>query len=92
MVGLAVMVGANLIFMFVFPQLFESFYWIISLAFFALILLITAWDMRNIKHIAERGEANGNNVVLYCAYIIYTDFISILLRVIYYLSIAMSKK
>ena len=90
--GILLISLANLIFMFVAPELFESFYWIISFAFFALILLVTIWDMRNIKNIAERGEANGNNVVLYCAYIIYTDFISILIRVIYYLSIAMSKK
>ena len=92
MLGIGVMVLANLIFMWVAPDLFQTFYWAISLGFFALILLITVWDMRNIKNIASRGEANGNNVVLYCAYIIYTDFISILLRVIYYLSIATSKK
>lgn len=92
MSGLLIMTLANIIFMLVAPDMFESFYWIISLGFFALVLLITVWDMRNIKNIAMRAEAHENNVVLYCAYIIYTDFISILIRVIYYLSIAMSKK
>ena len=90
--GILMVSLANIIFMLVAPEMFESFYWIISLAFFALIMLVTVWDMRNIKNIAMRGEAHGNNVVLFCAYIIYTDFISILIRVIYYLGIAMSKK
>ena len=67
------------------------FYWIISLGFFALIMFITIWDMRQIKAISERGEANGNNLVLYCAFIIYTDFISILIRLIYYLGLVNRK-
>ena len=92
MSGIILLVFANLIFMWIFPEAFQTLYWVISLAYFAVILLITVWDMRNIKRLAMRGETSGNNVVLYCAYMIYVDFITILLRVIYYLTIATSRR
>lgn len=90
--GIVLLVVANLIFMWVFPAMFTTLYWVISFAYFGVILLITIWDMRNIKYLATKGENTGNNVVLYCAYMIYVDFITILLRVIYYLAIASGRK
>ena len=36
--------------------------------------------------IAEKGANSGNNLVYYCAYILYSDFIALLIRVIYYVA------
>lgn len=56
-------------------------YWIVSLLTFAAIMFITIWDMWRIKKIAEGGEM-CNNLVLYCAFILYVDFIYLFLRVL----------
>ena len=56
-------------------------YWIISLMTFAAILFITIYDMWRIKVIAQNGEGN-NNLAMYCAFILYVDFINIFLRVL----------
>lgn len=61
--------------------------WIVSLAVFAFLMLITFYDVNRIKRIAETGATNDNNLVYYCSYILFTDFISILIRVIYYVAI-----
>lgn len=92
LVGTGLLIITNLILMWIIPETFTVFYWVISFAYFAIILLITVWDMRNIKMLASRAEAHGNNVVLYCAYMIYVDFITILLRIIYYLALASGRK
>ena len=56
-------------------------YWIIALMTFAAVMFITIWDMARIKHIAEKGEMT-KNVSLYCAYILYNDFIVIFLKIL----------
>ena len=56
-------------------------YWIISLMCFAAIMFITIWDMWRIKQIAESGQMS-DNLVLYCAFILYVDFIYLFLRVL----------
>ena len=56
-------------------------YWIISFMVFAAIMFITIWDMWRIKKIAEGGEM-CNNLVLYCAFILYVDFIYLFLRIL----------
>lgn len=56
-------------------------YWVITLVTFAAMMLITIWDMVRIKKIAQEGEMN-QNLSLYCAFILYNDFINILLRVL----------
>ena len=56
-------------------------YWIVSLITFAAIMFITIWDMWRIKQIAEQGEMN-DNLVLYCAFILYVDFVYLFLRVL----------
>lgn len=63
-----------------------------SLLIFAFLMLVTLYDTWRIKKIAEQGEKQNNNLVLYCAYILYSDFIAILVRVVYYLAIFTSKK
>ena len=61
--------------------------WIVSLIVFAFLMLVTLYDVNRIKKIAESGAQQDNNLVYYCAYILYSDFIAILVRVIYYLAI-----
>ena len=61
--------------------------WIVSLMIFGFLMLVTLYDVYRIKRIAEAGMDTNNNLVYYCAFILFTDFISILIRVIYYLAI-----
>ena len=60
---------------------YTHLYWIVSLLTFAAILFITIYDMWRIKVIAQSGEEN-DNLALYCAFILYVDFINIFLRVL----------
>lgn len=66
-------------------------YWIVSLATFAGTMLITIWDMARIKQIAEDG-AMTRNTSLYCAFILYVDFIRIFLRLLRYILIIFGRK
>ena len=58
-----------------------TLYWIVSLATFAAVMLITIWDMARIKAIAQQGEMT-KNISLYCAFVLYNDFIYIFLRIL----------
>ena len=66
--------------------------WIVSLMIFAFLMLVTLYDVNRIKKIAENGANQDNNLVNYCAYILYSDFIAILIRVIYFLAIITGKR
>ena len=61
--------------------------WIVSLAIFAFLMFMTMWDVARINQIASKGGTGNNNLVHYCAYILYSDFIALLVRVVYYLAI-----
>lgn len=65
--------------------------WIVSLAVFALILFVTMWDVGRIALIAKNSYGD-NNLVYYCAFILYSDFIAILVRVIYYLALITGRR
>ena len=65
----------------------EPLAWAISFGMFALILFITMYDMRRVKDIINSGDMNNNNnLVLYCSFILVTDFINIFLRVVRYVA------
>lgn len=66
--------------------------WVVSLLVFAFLMLVTMYDVYRIKKIAESGASQDNNLVNYCAYILYSDFIAILIRVIYFLAIIYGKR
>ena len=66
--------------------------WIVSLMVFAFLMFVTLYDVNRIKKIAETGAQHDNNLTYYCAFILYSDFISILIRVVYYLAILTGKK
>lgn len=63
-----------------------------SLMIFAFLMLVTLYDVWRIKKIAETGDKQNNNLVLYSAFILYSDFIAILVRVVYYLAIFSSRR
>lgn len=81
LLGSALISLTNVIWMLFIPIAFDYYYWIIEFAIFGVIMLITIYDIWHIKNIAERGEAN-NNVALYCAFNLYTDFINIFIRLL----------
>lgn len=66
--------------------------WIVSLIVFAFLMLVTLYDVNRIKKIAETGMQQDNNLTYYCAFILYSDFIAILIRVVYFLAIIAGKK
>ena len=66
--------------------------WIVSLAIFAFLMFMTMWDVARINQIASKGETGNNNLVHYCAYILYSDFIALLVRVVYYLAIVTRRR
>ena len=66
--------------------------WIVSLMIFAFLMFVTLYDVYRIKKIAEDGSAQDNNLICYCAYILYSDFVAILVRVIYYLALITGKR
>lgn len=66
--------------------------WIVSLIVFAFLMLVTLYDVYRIKKIAENGSKQDNNLVYYCAFILYSDFIALLIRVIYFLALIMGKR
>ena len=83
-IGLFVGAGIVALFMWILMLLGQNvtvLYWIVSLATFAAMMLITMFDLARIKTIAKNGEMT-NNLSLYCAFILYNDFIYILLRVL----------
>ena len=61
--------------------------WIVSLMVFGFLMLMTMWDVHRISAIAGNASESGNNLVYYCAYILYSDFIAILIRVLRILAI-----
>ena len=86
--GLGLLIGAGLIALVGWILLLTGalgnymyLYWIVSLLTFAAIMFITIWDMWRIKQIAATGEMS-HNLVLYCAFILYVDFVYLFLRVL----------
>ena len=87
-IGLAIGVGGlalfNWIFMLVTKTVISALYWVVEIGIFALILFITLFDLWRIKKIAEQGGMN-RNMSLYCAFIMYTDFINVFIRILFFL-------
>ena len=66
--------------------------YIVSLIVFAFLMLVTLYDVYRIKKIAENGAQQDNNLAYYCAFILYSDFIALLIRVVYFLALIMGKR
>lgn len=69
----------------------STIYWITDFVMLAVILIIIAIDMNRVKKLAKVGAFSGeNNLAIYCAYQLYTDFILIFIRILSY--VAMRRK
>lgn len=60
---------------------FDPLYWIVSIGFFIVILLLTVVDLKRIQVIANNGGAS-KNVALICALNLYVDFVYIFIRLL----------
>lgn len=89
---LTLMVGCLVISLVNFFLQNDTIYWIVDFVLFGVILLITAVDMHNIAKISTRTNfKNDTALAIYCAYVLYCDFISILVRVLLYLAVSAKK-
>lgn len=89
------MVGLFGILFFILFLLIPEAYLIYNLIYcgvFGIVMLISvAADCFNVKRILDRGHAN-NNLALYCAYIMYSDFIMIFIRILYWMILLSGNK
>jgi Na+-transporting methylmalonyl-CoA/oxaloacetate decarboxylase beta subunit len=83
LIGLGITSMMMLIWMLLFPAAFVWWYWIVSIGTFLAVMLITIWDIRNVKTYAERGELT-DNLSMYLAFNLYTDFLYIFMRILYF--------
>ena len=90
-IGIALMVLVNWLFALITGTIMNGLYIGISIAILALLMFVTIYDMWRIKKIAESG-AFSHNLSLYCAFIMYTDFINVFIRILYFLLIIFGKK
>lgn len=79
--GALMMSGFMLIVMLLFPQYYEWYYWIISLALLCGVVLTTIYDISRIKTLAAQG-ALTKNLSMYLGFTLYCDFMYILIRII----------
>ena len=70
--------------------IFNALFFAIEVGIFAFIMIVALVDLWRLKQIAEMGEMS-ENIALYCAFTMYTDFISIFIRVLYFLIIIYGK-
>ncbi|MCR5564723.1 MAG: Bax inhibitor-1 family protein [Gammaproteobacteria bacterium] len=64
---------------------YEALYWFISFLGIVMMLAFTAFDVHQAKRLAESGNLN-NNLAAYFALQLYTDFIYLFIRILYFLS------
>lgn len=96
--GLTTMGILCLVNLFLFPWAFSvksafdasmTVYWVIEAIFVVLIIVSTFIDMYNIKKIAAYGGGNSN-LAIYYAMNLYSDFVMIFIRVLYFIILAFS--
>lgn len=69
---------------------FNVMYFALMVAILALVMFVAMFDIWRIKKIAEAG-AMSNNITLYCAFIMYTDFINVFIRILYFVILIAGK-
>lgn len=63
------------------PGAFKVIDLVFSIIVCVLMMIITAVDAYNIRKTLERGQAS-RNVLLFCAFVLYSDFITLLIRIL----------
>ena len=70
----------------------ELVYWIIDFVVFAVMLIMIGFDIKNVKALADANAfTSENNLAVYCAYVLYSDFIYVFIKILYYVAIARSR-
>ena len=94
-VGFGLLIGALILSLFNFILYlivgFEPLYWIVSFLFFFAIILLTIFDLNNVKQIAMNGGGE-RNVAFMCALNLYVDFIYIFIRILRIIAIILGNK
>lgn len=90
LIGVGLISAFNLISMLITGGVFNFLYWIVSIGIFLIIILVTIYDLWRMKQIADSG-AMTNNMSLYFAFIMYTDFINVFIRVLYFVILFLGK-
>lgn len=90
-IGTAILVGFNFLFALITGTVITTLYWIVEFAIFALIIFVSIFDLWRVKKIAENGQMT-NNIALYCAFVMYTDFINVFIRILYFLILIFGRK
>ena len=68
-------------------------YWISSLGMMLVMVLFVAFDTNRVKNFAQsRMFSNSNSMAVFCAYTLYTDFITIFLYILRFVAIFMANK
>ena len=97
MMGISLLLGAGIVFLFswlmifLFPTVFGPILYLIDFIVFVAIMLLTLVDIVRITRIAEQGDMS-TNLALYCSFIIYTDFIYIFIRIVYYIAMFSNRR
>jgi len=86
LMGAGIMCLMSFLFCLWMPGVAANLIWITNFVIFAIIMLVTIIDIARIKTIMDNGETN-TNLELYCALTMYTDFLAIFIRILYYLII-----
>ncbi len=93
MIGFGLLIGALLISLFgiliyfIAPASYSVFYMVISAVIVIALLLVTAWEINQMKKAAEGGMLTGNTAI-YFAFKLYVNFIAIFIRLLQIIAIA----
>lgn len=83
-------IGATILSLVNFFMQVDMIFWIVDFTIFGVLLILSAIDIQHVKKMVQSGAVNStNNLGIYCAYMLYTDFINIFIRVLYYVLYAM---
>lgn len=91
MMGIGLLIGGGILALLNWIIGSTTLFWIVSFVIFAAVMFISMFDVWRIKKIAENGQMD-RNLSFYCAFIIYSDFINVFIRILYYLLIIFGKK
>ena len=90
LMGVGLLALTSWIFAFINGTVFNGLWFAIEVGIFAFIMIVALVDLWRLKKIAEAGQMS-ENLALYCAFTMYTDFISVFIRVLYFLLLIYGK-
>lgn len=88
LIAMTLMLGGIIISLVTFFFFNETLYWIASFAMLAGVVLIVSVDFARIRNTINSAGDISTPILIYCAFMLYTDFIYIFMRVLQLLAIA----